>query len=136
MKKLIVTAALLLVANLGIAQTQEFKNDVKRMITISGAAGSSQIEMAKKQVMPMIAADKQEAFSKEFDALLTGFMTEIEKFYLTEFTHDDIKQILKFYDSPVGKKMTQKATALSERIAPQTQELGGKVQELVMKYMQ
>jgi len=136
MKKLIVTAAFLLVANIGIAQTQAFKDDVKRLINVSANMGSAQLEAGKKQILPMIPAEKHEAFSKEFDGLMAGYMADVEKFYLAEFTHEEVKQILKFHDSPVGKKVAQKTVVLSERMMSQMQEMGMKVQEIMMKYMQ
>jgi hypothetical protein len=61
--------------------------------------------MAKKQVSGMIPADKKEAFLKDFDALMKPFQDKQEQFYLKEFTADEIKQIIKFYESPLGKKL-------------------------------
>jgi hypothetical protein len=55
---------------------------------------------------------------------------------MQEYSKEDIKAMLAFYNSPVGKKMAEK----SEIIATKSQEsmagLQGEVQALLMKYMQ
>jgi hypothetical protein len=56
--------------------------------------------------------------------------------YMTEFTHDDIKAIMKFYDSPIGKKLTEKAEVLYEKGNAVGEEWGMGLQAIMMKYMQ
>ena len=60
MKKFILTAAFLLVAQLGMSQDATFKADVLKVIEKSGAAG--QIKSVKDQVIGSIPEDKREAF--------------------------------------------------------------------------
>jgi uncharacterized protein len=132
MKKLLLVAAFAFAAN--FATAQDTKSDVKKMMQLAGS--NSQMEMAKKQVGGMVPADKKEAFLKEFDAIMKPFQDKQEKFYLTEFTADELKQIIKFYESPIGKKYTEKNVKLSEQNMAASQEMMGQVQELVMKYMQ
>lgn len=132
MKKLLFVAMFAFAAN--FASAQDTKSDVKKMMQLTGS--NSQMEMAKKQVGGMVPADKKEAFLKEFDAIMKPFQEKQEKFYLTEFTADEIKQIIKFYESPLGKKYTEKNVKLSEQNMAASQEMMGQVQELMMKYMQ
>ena len=49
---------------------------------------------------------------------------------------DSIKAMLAFYESPVGKKMNEKAAVISEKSMAALQDLNGEIQALVMKYMQ
>jgi hypothetical protein len=55
--------------------------------------------------------------------------------YMQEYSKEDIKAMLAFYNSPVGKKMAEK----SEKIANKSQEsmasLQGEIQALMMKYV-
>ncbi|MCG2609888.1 DUF2059 domain-containing protein [Flavobacterium sp. SM15] len=134
MKKLFFVFALVLVANLGSAQTKEaFKSDVLKVLKVTA---SSQMNMAKTQILKMIPAEKQAAFLVEFDASLPSYYDKVAEVYMQEYTHDDIKQMLKFYDSPIGKKMTQKGDALTEKVTAAAQEWGAGLQGIMMKYMQ
>lgn len=132
MKKILFVVAFVCAAN--FASAQDAKADVKKLIQLTGA--SAQMDMAKKQVSGMIPADKKEAFLKDFDAIIKPFQDRQEQFYLKEFTADEIKQIIKFYESPLGKKYTDKNVKLGEQNMADTQEMMGKMQELMMKYMQ
>lgn len=134
MKKILLAFAFLLVANFAVAQDAAFKADVKKLLQLSGA--NNQMEMARKQVASMVPADKKEAFNKDFDEVLKPVIEKQEKFYLTEFTHEEVKQIIKFYESPIGKKMAEKAVKLAESSIADSQELGMQMQEIIMKYMQ
>lgn len=84
----------------------------------------------------MIPEAKQAAFIVEFDALLPKIYETLTTTYMEVYTKEDIKAMLAFYDSPVGKKMTEKEGVISEKSAAASQELNVQLQTLVMKYMQ
>lgn len=134
MKKIILTAVFAFATYSGFAQDEALKKDVLKVIELSGSGG--QMAAAKKQLLGMIPKEKQAAFIIEFDALMPKIYDASAKVYMEEFTKDDIKAMLAFYESPVGKKMAEK----SEVIATKTQEgmaaLQGEIQALMMKYMQ
>jgi hypothetical protein len=134
MKKLILTFGLVLATQLGMAQDDAFKKDVLKVVERSGT--TSQIKAAKSQILTMIPEAKQAAFIVEFDALLPKIYETLTKTYMEVYTKEDIKAMLAFYDSPVGKKMTEKEGVISEKSAAASQELNGELQTLVMKYMQ
>lgn len=127
--------ALVLVANLGMAQTNEaFKKDVMKMIEVTGS--QSQIKVAKDQILKMIPKEKQAAFLVEFDASLKPVYDKLADVYMQEYTHEDIKAILKFYETPVGKKMTEKAGSIAEKNMVASQEWAMGLQGMMAKYMQ
>ncbi len=134
MKKIILTAVFAFATYSGFAQDEALKKDVLKVIELSGSGG--QMAAAKKQLLGMIPKEKQAAFIIEFDALMPKIYDASAKVYMEEFTKEDIKAMLAFYESPVGKKMAEK----SEVIATKTQEgmaaLQGEIQALMMKYMQ
>ena len=134
MKKIFIAALFFLVANVAMAQDAAVKADVKKLIQLAGA--NAQMDLAKKQVLTMIPAAKQEAFLKEFNAILQPMVDKQVNFYIAEFTADEIKQMIKFYESPLGKKMAEKALKQSEASMQDSQEIGGEINSLVMKYMQ
>lgn len=132
MKKLLIAFVVILTTQFGFAQDAAFKADVKKLIELTGA--NAQIEVAKKQVIAMIPADKHAQFTKEFEASLKPVMEVQEKFYLTEYTHDEVKQIIKYYESPIGKKVAEKSAKLTELTMPAIQEWSMELQGIIMKY--
>ncbi|MDV6169155.1 DUF2059 domain-containing protein [Flavobacterium sp. DG1-102-2] len=135
MKKVILAAIFMLVAQAGMAQaTDAMKADVKKFLQISGING--QLDAAKKQVLSMVPAEKQAEFTKEFDASLAPVIKFQEEYYLKEFTADDLKQMIKYYESPIGKKFVEKSAGLAQASMPVVQEWSQGLQGMVMKYMQ
>jgi hypothetical protein len=153
MKKLILTFGLIAVTQLGFSQApaakaattapasatvaalvdEAFKKDVIKVLEKNGSAG--QLNAAKSQILGMIPEDKHAAFLVEFEALMPKVYDGIAKVYMEVYTKADIKAMLTFYDSPVGKKMTEKAGEISEKSMESAQELNGEIQAMVMKYM-
>mgnify|MGYP006170766843 CR=1 FL=1 len=133
MKKIVLVAFLVLSSAVTFAQ-DAFKKDVLEMMKVSGVNAS--MDAAKKQVVSMIPADKQAEFTKEFDAILAKVADQQAKNYMEVYTHDDIKAMLKFYESPVGKKIQEKASILTEKSMEIQQNIGMEIQGLMMKYMQ
>jgi hypothetical protein len=112
----------------------DFKSDVMLLIKNTGAVAS--MDVAKKQIIEMIPQAKKEEFSKEFDEMLPALYEKIAKIYMEEYTHEDVKGVLKFYDTPVGKKMASKAGVLFEKSTAAGQDWAQQLQPLMMKYMQ
>lgn len=136
MKKNILTFAFLVVAQFGFSQAVDevLKKDVLKVIERSGASG--QMTSAKKQILAMIPEDKKTAFLLEFEALLPKVYEATAKVYMEEYTKEDIKAMLAFYESPVGKKMGEKAEEIASKSQEAMKDLQGDIQALVMKYMQ
>jgi len=134
MKKLLVAVAFAFVSQVGFAQDEAFKKDVLKVIEMSGAA--NQMKSAKDQIMQMVPKEKQAAFVIEFDATLPSLYDKLAAIYMTEYTKEDIKAMLAFYDSPVGKKINEKAGVIMEKSQKAGQEWGEGLQTMMMKYVQ
>ncbi|HTO35496.1 MAG: DUF2059 domain-containing protein [Flavobacteriaceae bacterium] len=133
MKKLFFTLVVVLTAQLGTAQST-FKDDVIKFLQISGS--NAQMDVAKKQILGMIPEAKHAEFNKEFDATMPSFYDKVAEVYMKEYTHDDLKQMIKFYESPIGKKISAKAGTIYEQSMLVGQEWGMELQGILMKYMQ
>jgi hypothetical protein len=135
-KKVIITFAFVLASQIGMAQTQDeaFKKDVMKVVEMSGSA--AQMKLAKTQILKMIPEAKQAAFLIEFDATLPSLYDKMAKVFMETYTKEDVKAMIKFYESPVGKKMTAKADELSEKNMAAAQEWGQGLQGMMMKYAQ
>ena len=134
MKKLVFAVVFALVSQLGFAQDKASKEDVAAVIEKSGASG--QMNSAKKQVLSMIPQDKQAAFVVEFDLLMKKVNDATVEIYMQEYSKEDIKAMLAFYNSPVGKKMKEKAGEVNQKSQEAMMEIQADLQAMMMKYMQ
>jgi uncharacterized protein len=133
MKKLLIMLAFAFISQAAMAQNG-FRADVQKVLQMTGSA--AQADIAKAQIVAMIPEAKKAEFIKEFDALVPEYLNFLEKFYMETFTHDEVKQMIKFYETPVGKKITANAGGLAEATTKAAQDWAPKLQNLVMKYMQ
>ena len=134
MKKLIVTFALVLLSQIGFSQDETFKKDVLKVIEMSGAA--NQMKSAKTQILQMVPKEKQEAFILDFDATMPALYDKIAAIYMETYSKEDIKAMMAFYDSPVGRKINEKAGIILEKTQAAGKEWSEELQGLMAKYMQ
>jgi hypothetical protein len=135
MKKLLMVATFAFVSHAGFAQQDEaLKKDVLKVIEMSGAA--NQMKTAKDQILQMVPKEKQAAFIVEFDATLPSFYDKIAAIYMEEYTKEDIKAMLAYYESPVGKKISANAGVIMEKSQKAGLEWGEGLQGMMMKYVQ
>lgn len=103
------------------AQTDKAKrDDIKRLMEITGSTGianqyaaviTEQFFMMMKATDPTIPDRALEVMGKELGDLFTekmaapgGLMEQLIPVYEEHFTHAEIKELLAFYASPIGKK--------------------------------
>lgn len=134
MKKLIVTFALVLLSQIGFSQDETFKKDVLKVIEMSGAA--NQMKSAKTQILQMVPKEKQAAFILDFDATMPALYDKIAAIYMETYSKEDIKAMMAFYDSPVGRKINEKAGNILEKTQVAGKEWSEELQGLMTKYMQ
>ena len=132
MKKIFFSIAFVVTAQISFSQDTAFKNDVLKMISLSGS--DAQMKKAKSQFLKMIPVADQAAFSKEYDKTLPGFQNKVAKIYMETYTHEDIKGIIAFYESPVGKKMSEKSGIISEKSMQVAQEWAKELQGISSNY--
>jgi hypothetical protein len=135
MKKLLFAVAFTFAAQLSIAQTADsaVKKDAVRLLELSGA--NAQYEVAINQIVKNVPAEKQAEFRKEIVASMKGLTEKVADIYVAEFTHDDIKNMIKYYESPVGKKAASKTGVIAEKAQEIGMEWAQTLQPIVMKYM-
>lgn len=134
MKKTIVSLMLLLATQIGFAQDVAFKTDVLKYLEVNGAA--SNIRMITDRLTDNIVEDKKTDFQKELNTSIDDLMSKMADLYMTEFTHEEVKEILKFYKTSVGEKLSNKTSLLTEKAQKIGEEWGTGLQKVLMKYMQ
>lgn len=92
-------------------QNQEYKEVLAKMMTLSGAMAStdamlSQISTMMKQTSPNVPNTYWESFSAKFKEIIGDKLVEMYvPIYQKYLTLDDLKQIVAFYESPIGQKL-------------------------------
>jgi len=133
MKKILVTLSLILATNFAFAQDDA---NALAMEVIKKSGATVTMEMAKNQILAMIPEAKHQEFSKDFDALLPSLNEKLSVMYTEVYTVEDLKEMIAFYDTPVGKKMSDSAGKVFEKTNMIQQEWGMELQSMLMKYMQ
>lgn len=135
MRKIILVLACMFAAQISLAQQDEaFKKDVLKLMEISGS--NAAMDVAKEQILKMIPAAKQDAFLVEFNASLPALYDKVAEVYMQEYTKQDVKDMIAFYGTPIGKKMASKAGAITAKSQTAGAEWGQSLQPILMKYME
>lgn len=135
MKKFFTILAIVAMSYFGFSQdSSTFKADTIRFLEVSGA--TEPIRNIGEQIKMMIPEDHHEEFTKDFEATLPPFFSKIADIYMQEFTHDEIKQILAFYDSEIGKKVASKTGELMDKASVAGEQWGLDLQMIMSKYLE
>jgi len=134
MKKSILIIALFVAATFNVqAQDEAFMEDAVKLATIN----SSSVEASLSQVYTMIPEDKVEAFKKELNPIMEEFYNKIGAKSMEYYSHDEVKAILKFYNSEIGKRHLEVQDKITkETMGSMAQELQMKLMPLIQKYTQ
>ncbi|WP_417353966.1 hypothetical protein [Flavobacterium sp.] len=98
MKKIFYTALLLLAVLSVKAQDDSFKKDVNELIKLMGV--TEQTEHTREDKILSVSPENEAEFTKKLDSLLVVYNQEVGKHFLEKYTHEEIKEIIKFYNSP------------------------------------
>lgn len=132
MKRLIMLIALF-VGFVGFSQEDSaYKADALELVKLKSAG---QFEMMLEPVKDRIPAAKQEAFMKEVRAMFPDLYSQIAEIYMETYTHDEIKEILEFYASPIGKKIIATTPEITQKSMTIGQTWGAKLRPIMMEYM-
>ncbi len=142
MKKILVSLAVVWCVALGVQaqDNQEYEKQVAKMLEMTHTMD------AMKQIFPQMTAmlkqqlpQAPDEFWKELDASMNGMYDKMIKavipVYKKYLTLDDLKEIIKFYETPVGKKLSEMNPKATAEILPIAQQIGMQtMQELMQKH--
>src|SRR5215831_18825558 len=150
----LVCAVGLLCARPARAQTVDdaLRADIEKLMQVTGAAqiGSQMASAVAGQVLTSLKQAQpdlpdraltiaREVLDKEFANLFSGpqnILQELVPVYAKYFTQDDIRGMLAFYESPVGKKMIQTMPAVVQDSMAVGQRWGQTVMPRVIATLQ
>ncbi|WP_298532349.1 DUF2059 domain-containing protein [uncultured Algibacter sp.] len=135
MKKILFACLFVSVVNFTQAQeNSNYKNETIEFLKMTGAGAA--FENAITQIGTMVPEINRAAYIKEAQGTLGGLYNKLAELYMSEFTHDEVKELIVFYKTDLGKKLAEKQLGLTQKAISFGQTWGAKVQEVAQKHMQ
>lgn len=82
----------------------------------------------------MVPEGKKDAFVSEAEASTNDLLVKMADVYMQEFTHEEIKDMISFYETPTGEKMAEKSGAVTMKTMQLSQSWFMKLQQMVQKH--
>lgn len=123
-------------------ETDEYKETLGKMLKLSGSLTTSenmvpQMISMMKQSMPTVPDSYWDSFAAKWKLKagdkLIGLFVPVYKKYLTL---DDLKEIIVFYESPVGKKLAASTPGMTMEGVKMGQKLGQEIVSEMQKELQ
>lgn len=109
-----------------------FKNETIEFLKLTGTA--SAFESAIEQIGTSVSDKNKEAYTKEAQGTLVGIYSKIADLYMAEFTQDEIRELITFYKTDLGKKLAENQVGLTQKAMMFGQSWGMEVQTIAQKY--
>lgn len=112
------------------ASNSEYKATLEKMLDVSGAMASAKAMVPQmitmlKQQSPTVSASFWDGFQKKWEGKFGSRLAELyTPIYQKYLTLDDLKKIVAFYESPVGKKLGTSTPAMMAEGMQMGQQLG------------
>ena len=136
MKRVLLLCAFMFSLSLSVtAQTEgnsDFKKETIEFIKLTGSA--SAFENAIDQIGMMVSETNKEAYTKEASATLDGIYGKLADIYMKEFTQAEVKELIAFYKTELGKKLAKKQLDLAQKAMIIGQSWGMEIQAIAQKY--
>ncbi|MCC6461938.1 MAG: DUF2059 domain-containing protein [Saprospiraceae bacterium] len=139
MKKLLLATALCLMAVAAFSQTTTKTAQIRKLLELSGSGKMGVMMMdnllpALKNLAPDAPADFWEEVQKEVHP--EDIVELVVPIYDKYYTEEDIRQLIVFYESPVGQKMVAQMPAVMQESMAVGQEWGREIAEKVISRLE
>jgi hypothetical protein len=132
MKKLVF--AVFFVIGIGVSGIcgQTKNDDIVKMLRVSGSdkMSSQMFDNMMAQFKPLMPNANWAQIKKK--ANLDGLLYECVPVYDKYYTHDEIKELIKFYESPLGRKMVDTNPLILNETMAIGQRWGEKLTQIIM----
>lgn len=137
--RLVLAVLILISPGLAFADDAAFERDVRRLMVVTGAEAMS--EQVVNQMLEMMlvnlsgdAAEYVRRFRAELD--VSEILEMNVPIYMKHFTHDEIKQLIEFYESPIGKKTVAKLPLVMQESMAAGQKWGEELGQRIFNELQ
>ena len=132
MKKTLLVCLLFVAFAAQAQENTEFKKETIEFIKLTGAGAA--FENAIAQIGAMVPEAKKEAYTTEANGTLDSLYIKMAELYMVEFTQDEVKELIAFYNTDLGKKLAEKQLGLTQKAMMFGQTWGMEVQGIAQKY--
>ncbi|MFD2724801.1 DUF2059 domain-containing protein [Hyunsoonleella rubra] len=132
MKNSLLALVFIFTLSITAQESTDFKSETIEFIKITGATKA--FESAIGQLGAMVPEEKKEAYTKEANGTLGGLYDKLADLYMAEFTREEIQELVKFYNTELGKKLAGKQVMLAQKGMLLGQTWGMEVQGVAQKY--
>ncbi|HET8839270.1 MAG TPA: DUF2059 domain-containing protein [Flavobacteriaceae bacterium] len=131
MKKLIIVTAFLVGFTAFSQENETYKADALELVKLQT---KGQFEVMLEPFLQMIPAENQKAFMADVKSKLPRLYEQIAKIYMETYTHQEIQEIMDFYNSPVGQKLIQTSPEITKKSMQAAQSWGMEMRPMLSKY--
>lgn len=139
MKKTLLVLLVTLMTTLAIhAQSKTYAATLKKYMEASGTMGAFKIAITGmmgnfKSMNSSVPDEVWKEFENEFlNTSVDDLVTQFAPVYEKHLTEGDLNELIKFYNTPVGKKLAEKTPALTQESMAAGQVWGQSVAQKVM----
>jgi hypothetical protein len=132
MKKILLLCLFIFAVATQAQENAEFKAETIEFLKLTGAGKA--FENAIDQIGYNVPEAKKEAYNKEAAGTLVGLYDKIADLYMTEFTQSEVKELVVFYHTELGKKLADKQLGLTQKAMGFGQSWGMEVSQIAQKH--
>jgi len=132
MKKILLVGLFMFAMATQAQENAEFKSETIEFIKLTGAGQA--FEAAIDQIGYNVSEANKEAYNKDANATLDGLYDKIAGLYMSEFTQSEVKELVAFYHTDLGKKLAEKQLGLTQKAMGFGQSWGMEVSQIAQKY--
>ncbi|MCF8274490.1 MAG: DUF2059 domain-containing protein [Flavobacteriaceae bacterium] len=132
MKKILLVCMFIVAITTNAQDSSDFKNETIEFLKLTGAGTA--FENAIAQIGAGVSQENMEAYTNEAKGTLVGLYSKMADLYMEEFTQDEIKELVAFYNTDLGKKLAEKQLALTQKAMMFGQSWGMEVSGIAQKY--
>jgi hypothetical protein len=141
MKKLFVLMSIFIATMTVVAQNGVFESDIARLLRLNGSSASfdvafdqitSQFQMMKPSIPDSVWASlRKEVFDPEVEILFRKMVPVYKKY----FTHEEVKGLIAFFESPLGKDYMENSARVTKEMLPVSQTWGMGLGQKINDYL-
>ncbi|WP_111308763.1 DUF2059 domain-containing protein [Confluentibacter sediminis] len=132
MKKVLLVLFLISTVVTQAQENSEFKKETIEFIKLTGSGAA--FDNAIAQIGTMVSEANKGAYQKDANATLDGLYDKLADLYMEEFTQAEIKELVAFYNTDLGKKLAEKQLSLTQKGMMLGQSWGMELQGIAQKY--
>lgn len=109
-----------------------YKNDALEYIRVTSL--NARFDTAIDQIGKDVSDTKKKEFQTEAGRTLDNLYSDMADLFMGEFTHSELKELIAFYRTDLGKKLASKQTVISQKAMLLGVSWGHEIEMIAKKY--